>query len=163
MDHHGDHHGGDHGGDGGEHHGGGHGDRRGGHRSVPHTADLRIEAWGATREECLAQAVRGVCASFLDLGETTGVRVREVLVPGDSDEDLLVGLLEEVVYRLDTEGEVPVAADLAPAEGGLRVRLQMADAGAFPVTGAVPKAVTLHELDVTGGPWGWTCSVTLDV
>jgi hypothetical protein len=30
-----------------------------GPRTVPHTGVLRIEAWAATREECLAEAVRG--------------------------------------------------------------------------------------------------------
>jgi SHS2 domain-containing protein len=40
------------------------GQRIAGHRTVPHTADLRIEAWAATREECLAEAVRGLVGSF---------------------------------------------------------------------------------------------------
>jgi SHS2 domain-containing protein len=137
--------------------------RRAGHRSAPHTADLRVEAWGATREECLEQAVRGVCESFLDLTGVAGVRVREVLVRADRDEDLLVALLEEVVYRLDTEGEVPVDVELSPVDGGLRALLHVTDADSLPVTGAVPKAVTLHGLGIARGSGGWTCSVTLDV
>ncbi|MET7906524.1 archease [Streptomyces sp. NPDC005336] len=137
--------------------------RRAGYRGVPHTADLRVEAWAPTREECLAQAVRGVCESFLDLTGAAGVRRRDVVVRADRDEDVLLALLEEVVYWLDTEGEVPVDVELTPVTGGLRGGLQMADAGALPVTGAAPKAVTLHELAFTRGPEGWTCSVTLDV
>jgi SHS2 domain-containing protein len=31
---------------------------------MPHTADLRIEAWAPTREECLAEAVRSLVDSF---------------------------------------------------------------------------------------------------
>ncbi|GGT00893.1 hypothetical protein GCM10010254_21370 [Streptomyces chromofuscus] len=134
-----------------------------GHRSVPHTADLRVEAWAPTREECLTQAVRAVCESFVDLTAAAGVRRRDVVIRADRDEDVLVALLEEVVYWLDTEGEVPVGVELTPADGGLRCGLQMADAGALPVTGAAPKAVTLHELVFTRGPEGWRCSVTLDV
>ncbi|MGW5781645.1 archease [Streptomyces sp. NPDC003863] len=134
-----------------------------GYRGVPHTADLRVEAWAPTREECLVQAVRGVCASFVDLTGAVGVRRWEVEVRADRDEDVLVGLLDEVVYRLDTEGEVPVDVELAPADGGVRGVLRMADARSFPVTGAAPKAVTLHGLALTSGPDGWTCSVTLDV
>lgn len=137
--------------------------RRGGHRSVPHTADLRVEAWAPTREECLAQAVHGVCASFLDLTGAVGVRRRDVVVRADTDEDVLVALLEEIVYWLDTEDEVPVDVDLAPAADGLHVGLQMADAGTLPATGAVPKAVTLHDLSFGRGAQGWSCSVTLDV
>ncbi|MFF6772886.1 archease [Streptomyces sp. NPDC012637] len=136
---------------------------RGGYRGVPHTADLRVEAWAPTREECMAQAVRGVCASFLDLTGVTGGRRRDVVVRAERDEDILVALLDEVVYRLDTGGEVPVDVELAPADGGVRGVLWMADAGSLPVTGAAPKAVTLHGLAMTRRPDGWTCSVTLDV
>ncbi|MFD1659377.1 archease [Streptomyces caeni] len=130
---------------------------------MPHTADLRVEAWAPTREECLAQAVRGVCASFLDLTGAVGVRRRDAVVRGDRDEDVLVALLEEVVYWLDTEGEVPVDVELTPAADGLHIGLHMADAGALPATGAVPKAVTLHDLAFGRGAQGWSCSVTLDV
>ncbi|MFJ8849738.1 archease [Streptomyces sp. NPDC102437] len=136
---------------------------RGGYRGVPHTADLRVEAWAPTREECLAQAVRGVCASFLDLTGAVGVRRWDAVVRAERDEDVLVALLDEVVYRLDTEGEVPVDVELAPVDGGIQGVLWMADARSLPVTGAAPKAVTLHGLAMTGGPDGWTCSVTLDV
>lgn len=136
---------------------------RAGHRGVPHTADLRVEAWAPTREECMAQAVRGVCESFLDLTGAAGARTRDVVLRADSDEDLLAVLLEEVVFWLDTADEVPVDVELTPVTGGLRCALRMADAGSLPVTGAAPKAVTLHELAVTRGPEGWTCSATLDV
>ena len=37
-------------------------DRR--HRKVLHPADLHIEAWGPTREECMAEAARGMVGSF---------------------------------------------------------------------------------------------------
>ncbi|MER7466748.1 archease [Streptomyces sp. NPDC097981] len=135
----------------------------GGYRGIPHTADLRVEAWAPTREECLTQAVRGVCESFLDLAGAAGAHRREIVVQADREEDLLVGLLEEVVYWLDIEGEVPVDVELIPVDGGVRGVLRMADAGSLPVTGAAPKAVTLHGLALTRGPDGWTCSVTLDV
>ncbi|MEK2478637.1 MULTISPECIES: archease [Streptomyces] len=137
--------------------------RLGGHRDVPHTADLRVEAWGPTREVCLAQAVRGVCESFLDLAGAVGVRRRDVLVRGDTNEDVLVALLEEVIYWLDAHDEVPIEVELTAVHDGLQARLCMADIGSLPVTGAAPKAVTLHELAFDRGPDGWRCSVTLDV
>ncbi|MTE20336.1 archease [Streptomyces sp. TRM43335] len=140
---------------------------RGGHRGVPHTADVRVEAWAPTREECLAHAVRGVCKSFLDLSAADAgglaVRRREVEVRAGTDEDLLVALLDEVVYRLDVAGEAPVAVEPVPVPGGVRVVLRMVDADGLPATGAPPKAVTLHGLSFAGGPAGWRCSVTLDV
>lgn len=75
---------------------------------------------GPTREERLARAVRGVCASFLDLTGAVGVRRRDAVVRAERDEDVLVALLDEVVYRLDTEGDVPVDVEPAPVDGGIR-------------------------------------------
>ncbi|MFC5801005.1 archease [Streptomyces formicae] len=141
----------------------GHLARPGGHRSVPHTADLRVEAWAPTREDCLAHAVRGVAEAFADLGGAAVTRTRDVMIRAERDEELLVALLEEFVYWLDTAGEVPVDVEITPVRGGLQVGFQVADVDALPLIGAVPKAVTLHELAFARGPEGWRCSVTLDV
>lgn len=51
-----------------------------GHRSVPHTGDLRVEAWAPTREECIAEAVRGMVASFADLPADASCVARECVV-----------------------------------------------------------------------------------
>jgi SHS2 domain-containing protein len=142
-----------------------------GRRAVPHTADLRVEAWAPSREECLAQAVRGVVEAFADVAAAVdhappgALRTRQAVIRAErDDEDLLVALLEEVVYRLDADGEVPVdlRVDASPGEG-LRVDFTMAGADALPLVGAVPKAVTLHGLSFGPGPEGYACSVTLDV
>ncbi|MGW1178266.1 archease [Kitasatospora sp. NPDC002543] len=139
-----------------------------GHRSVPHTADLRVEAWAPTAEGCIGELVRAVVGGFADLADarTVGERVCTVLTA--SDPDLLAGVLEEVVYRMDADGELPVAVAVGPIEGldGARrveVRFTMADAATAALVGAVPKAVSLHDLDLSAGPDGWTCRVTVDV
>ncbi|MCM2577223.1 archease [Streptomyces meridianus] len=137
--------------------------RPAGHRSVPHTADLRIEAWGPTRERCFAEAVQAVTGTFVDLTDATGTTLRSTVIRADRDEDLLVALLEEIVYRLDTAGEVPVEVGLTAVPGGLEAAFHCAAVGSLPQTGAAPKAVTLHGLACDRGPEGWSCSVTLDV
>ncbi|MFF2548659.1 archease [Kitasatospora sp. NPDC058063] len=139
-----------------------------GHRSVPHTADLQVEAWAPTAEGCIGELVRAVVAGFADLGGARIVGERDCTVLAVSDPDLLAGVLEEVVYRMDADGELPVAVAIGPIEGldGARrvtVRFRMADAATATLVGAVPKAVTLHDLDLSAGPDGWTCRVTVDV
>ncbi|WP_326598986.1 archease [Streptomyces sp. NBC_01803] len=144
-------------------------ERRAGHRGVPHTADLRVEAWAPTREECLAEAVRGVVEAFVDVTGVVdgdaggGGQPWETVVRADDDEDLLTGLMDELVYRLDTAGEVPLDVRAEAVPGGVRAVWRTADVGALPLVGAVPKAVTLHGLAFGPGPDGWRCSVTLDV
>ncbi|TDC52510.1 archease [Micromonospora sp. KC207] len=135
-----------------------------GHRSVAHTADVRIEAWAPDREGCLAEAVPAMVETFAD---TTGAGAGTEAgfdVPAGTDEDLLVGVLDEVIFRLETEGVLPVTARVTgTGEGGLRVRWRVVAVDAVELVGAVPKAVALHGLRFGPGPDGWSCAVILDV
>jgi SHS2 domain-containing protein len=138
-------------------------DKTSGHRSVPHTADLRIEAWAPTREGAIRQAVLGTVASFLDTSSARPNHTLQRRLTADRDDDLLVGVLDEVIYVLDTAGEAPVDLDLNRTDGGIDVTFSMADASTLPQIGAVPKAVSLNELHFAQGHSGWRCSMTLDV
>lgn len=138
-------------------------DKTSGHRSVPHTADLRIEAWAPTRDGCIRQAVLGTIASFLDTSSARPNHTRVRRLTDDRDDDLLVAVLDEVIYLLDTTGEAPVDVDVDGADGGVDVTFAMADATTLPQIGAVPKAVSLNELRFSHGQKGWRCAVTLDV
>lgn len=130
---------------------------------MPHTADLRIEAWGSTREQCLGEAVLGMVESFVDLSGLRARTVRSVRLAESSDDDLLAALLEEVVFRLEVHGEVPVDVEVVATDGGLDVRLAVTGLDAVKVTGAAPKAVSWNELRLGRGPYGWSCTVTVDV
>ncbi|SBT41145.1 archease [Micromonospora auratinigra] len=135
-----------------------------GHRTVPHTADVRVEAWAADREGCLAEGVTALVATFVD---ATGVRPDGEAVfavpPGD-DADLLVGVLDEVIFRLETAGTLPLRGEVqATDDGGLRVRWWTTGTDRVELVGAVPKAVSLHELRFGPDGPGWSCAVTLDV
>jgi SHS2 domain-containing protein len=136
-----------------------------GHRLAAHTADVRVEAWAATREECLAEVVRGMVASFVEAPDepASSHQPRDLHLDGDTDEALLVSLLDEVIYLLDTTGQVPVEVTVAPSASGVAVALGMADVRSLTQVGAVPKAVSWHGLHLGHDETGWSCSVTLDV
>ncbi|MBV2155337.1 archease [Kitasatospora sp. SUK 42] len=139
-----------------------------GHRSVPHTADLRVEAWAPTAEGCIGELVHAVVGSFAELGGARIVGERACTVLAVSDPDLLAGVLEEVIYRMDADGELPAALALGPIRGldgarSIEVRFRMADAATAALVGAVPKAVSLQGLELAAGPDGWTCAATVDV
>ena len=88
-----------------------------GHRGVPHTADLRIEAWAPSRDGCIRQAVLGTVDSFLDVSSARPHRLLSRRSTAGSDDDLLVAVLEEVIFLLDTVGEAPVDVDLQGGGG----------------------------------------------
>ena len=138
-------------------------DNSSGHRTVPHTADLRIEAWAPTRDGCIRQAVLGAVESFLDTSTSGPPHTRRRHLAADRDDDLLVAVLDDVIYLLDTAGEAPVDLRLRSLDGAVDVEFAMVDATTLGQVGAVPKAVSLNELRLQQGEDRWRCSVTLDV
>ena len=134
-----------------------------GHRTVPHTADLRVEAWAPTRCGCIREAVRGTVESFLDLSSAHGARIRPRRLTAESDDELLVAVLDEVIYLLDTTGEAPVDLQLTDTDDGAEADFTMTDASTLPQVGAVPKAVSRNDLRLSRDRHGWRCLVTLDV
>ena len=136
---------------------------------MPHTADLRIEAWAGTREKCVAEAVRGLVESFADIRSARERHVSEHLVErhltGGTDADLVAAAIEEVIYGLDADGEIPVAANARYADdGGIDLALHVISLGEVEITGAAPKAASLSGLRCGREPSGrWSCAVTIDV
>lgn len=134
-----------------------------GHRTVPHTADLRIEAWAATLEQCIAEAVQAMVCAFADSTSAVPTAFREFVVPAGEAQEQLVTVLDEVIYRMDSDNEVPRAVEVRRRGSELRVLLAMADISRMAIIGAAPKAVSLHQLSFGRDDTGWHCTVTLDV
>jgi SHS2 domain-containing protein len=135
-----------------------------GYRTVPHTADVRIEAWAPTREQCLAEAIRALVAVFAHLTGDEPTESMEFTVEAGADEDMLAAVLDEVIYRLDTTGQLPVDARVRTVDGDMRVQLLMTDVDRVDIVGAAPKAVSFHDLRFAPDDGGaWSCGVTLDV
>ncbi|GAA3370758.1 archease [Streptomyces sannanensis] len=143
-----------------------------GHRSVPHTGDLAVEAWAPTREECIAEAVQGMVRSFADIPDPAAGTPRDGEVTADTDAQLLAAVLEDVIYRMDTAGELPADVSVRPTPDGVHVRYTMTGTETVTQIGAVPKAVALHGLRLAQEPQEsrdpltpreWVCHVTLDV
>ncbi|GAA4831566.1 archease [Saccharopolyspora rosea] len=134
-----------------------------GHRLLPHTADVRFEAWAPTREECLAEAAAALVAGFADVTGVAARTTRTARLPGATDEDVLLALLDEIVYLLDTEDAVPLRAEVTGAAGDASVRLDLAPLDRVEVIGAAPKAVSLHDLRFERATGGWWCTATVDV
>lgn len=134
---------------------------------MPHTADLRIEAWGGSFHECVEQALRGLVGSVAEVSGAGATRTAECELTGVSPADLLASAVEEVIYILDTAGEVPVSVQVRPAgqpAAGLILTLELASASAAEFVGAVPKAVSFHGLACQPDASGrWSAAMTVDV
>jgi len=135
------------------------------HRKALHPADLRIEAWGPTREECLAEAVRGLVDSFAIVTDRPPHARAERHMTALTDEDLLLAVIDEVLRWLDADGEIPLSVVVRPApDGGIIMFLVLVRAADAEIIGAVPKAASPHGLRCSPDLAGrWTCVVTIDM
>lgn len=136
--------------------------RDSGHRLEPHTADVVLCAWSPTEAGCLAQAVEGLTASFAEAATSPSAGTRVLQVRAATAPERLVAVLEEVLFLLDTEGVVPVAARIEPVTGPqVRGELSVVALAATVPIGSVPKGIVLLCQDRTGGQW--RCRVVVDV
>lgn len=136
-----------------------------GYRLLPHTADLVLAAAGPTREGCLEQAVRGLVASFAETVPATRAAetVMCVLHP-DSDGDLLVQALEEVLYLADARGLVPVAVTVrSQDQGEVTMELGVVPLSRVTAVGQAPKGISRHALSFNAADDGWRCRAIIDV
>ncbi len=130
-----------------------------GHRAIGHTADVRIESWGPSRDAALAEAVTALAASYARW-PAGAVPVKVVVeMAAGSDEELLVAVLDEAVFLADARGLVAVAARVA---GGVAT-FACLPASTVDVVGACPKGVAWNDLVCAATDDGWRCAATIDV
>jgi len=105
---------------------------------------------GEDRAACLAEAMAALVEVFAKVhDDAPAQRVMPLAAPASGDVDVLVALLEEVIYVAEVFGAVPVRFHLAEAEdGGVAGDMVVVDAGDVELIGPVPKAVSYHHLDM---------------
>jgi SHS2 domain-containing protein len=84
-----------------------------GHRFFEHTADLGLEAWGASLGELLEEVVAGLCELIADVSTITPSETRPLSVEAEDREELLVSLANEVLFYLDSEAFLSVGVRLS--------------------------------------------------
>ena len=149
-----------------------------------HTADLGIHVRAATPSELFADAAYGLtaalCANPDAIGATTSV---EVQIHSETVEDLLYDWLDEILFRFDAEhfllaqceslhltGDFASAADTEPADCVSTttysltaiLRGERFDASKHQIDREV-KAITYHQLTVSGQVDQWTAKYVVDL
>lgn len=135
-----------------------------GHRFVPHTADVTIEAWGPTPGRCLEEAVKALVAIFAERNSRAEPRTRRFDVDAVNEEAVLVAVLEEIIFLVDTDGLLPVDVHVEYVDAhGARGTFAVLPVDDIAQTGSVPKAVSWRDLEMAPFPAGWRCRATIDV
>lgn len=131
---------------------------------VPHTADVILEAWAPDLPSCCEEAVAALVSTYARVRFRRAGERHEVHVAPGGDEALLLGVLEEVIFVLDTASDVPVGASVCRAsDGGLDVAVVSVVRSGVEAAGSVPKAVSRSELRVDSTSDGVACRFLVDV
>lgn len=135
-----------------------------GWKLLEHTADIRMEVWGASLEELFANAADGL-TSLLSAGqEPTAEVVLEVAVEGDDHEQLLVNFLREILFHNQVRGFVPARCEITFPE---RTKLEAKLHGRYAGVGEARldeeiKGVTYHDLHIREQD-GYSVRIVFDV
>ncbi|MDH3227815.1 MAG: archease [Thermoleophilia bacterium] len=135
-----------------------------GHRALPHTADVILEAWGPNLPTCFEEAVAALVELCVDAVHARIVERRLVRIPAAPASELLLNLLDEVIFALDIGTNVAVSAEIAARDdGALDMRLQLAARGSVAPTGPAPKGVSRSHLRLDQEAERVHCSFLIDV
>ena len=70
---------------------------------IEHTADIGIAAYGNDLKKAFANAAYGLFSLMVDLKDVSDTLCREVKITAESQEDLLVAWLNELLYIFEVE------------------------------------------------------------
>ncbi len=135
-----------------------------GHRALPHTADVIVEAWGPDLAACCEEAVAALLELCIDWTSAPVQRhIGFAVAPGPRD-TMLLDLLDELVFVLDTEPAVPAGVAVrSRTGGGLDVQLTLVERDRVEFVGSAPKAVSRSDLVVEEAGGAARCSFLVDV
>jgi SHS2 domain-containing protein len=78
--------------------------------------------------------------------------------------ELLVRVLEDVIYLLEVRQVVPIGAAFSGTpDRGLQGEYRVVSAALGRPIGSIPKAITRHRLRFDHDDHAWRCAVTVDV
>lgn len=128
-----------------------------------HAGDLRIEAWAASREACIAEAVDALVDSFLGPSRPAASARSSFEVAGDTDTEMLKAVLRQVIVGLREREQVPVATAVAATGQGLQVACRIISAASVLPASAIPKSVSGRGALCQQFASGWWCTARIDL
>jgi SHS2 domain-containing protein len=115
----------------------------------------------------MAEAVQALVETFADIGEAVPDDSVAFALVEETDEAVLMAVLDEVIYQVETHGRVAVDVSVdertGATKGQVEVRLATVPVEGVDRVGAVPKAVALHGLRFGREAGMWRAHVVVDV
>lgn len=131
---------------------------------LAHTADTGFRAYAPDLNGVLEESCRALVAVAMDASRAAAVEWRTLEAAGATLEDLLVNLLNEVLWLLDGGRWAPAVVEVRAGEGRAAARLggEPRDDLRHPPR-IVVKAATYHQIRIGPSGGGWSAEVYLDI
>ncbi len=140
---------------------------------LPHTADLKIRVYGATREQLFAHAVIGMFQVIHPKIPACRIEnerivcdslpiIHEIEVRSFDEVSLLVDFLSEVLYLSDVHNEAYLAAEVHEMSNTY-VRATLHGIGITGFEVVEVKAVTYHEMEIKQLDGMWQADIVFDI
>ncbi len=139
------------------------------YKYLDHTADIKFQAYGKTREEVFENAALAMFNVIIDTERVSGDATKEIFLKSSDLESLLVDWLSELLYLFEVD-------EIVFRE--FRVEKIREEKGEYSITAQalgkkyylenLPfkteiKAVTYNQLEITKGADGWKAQVVVDI
>jgi SHS2 domain-containing protein len=138
---------------------------KGRYKVVEHTADIGIETESETLAELFALSACAMFDLMIDLADVRPTQKADVSLHADSQEELLVTWLNELVFRAEISGMFFSKFEVDSVdEGSLKAAAwgEPYDEDRHTIDHSI-KAATYHELEVSQSDRGWSARVIFDV
>jgi SHS2 domain-containing protein len=140
---------------------------------IPHTADIQIRVYGATKKELFAHALVGMFQVLEPKAPTCSVHdgrivcpslpiTREIVLTASDEESLLVDFLSEAVYLSDVHNEAYLDVTIhSLTTTAIKATLHGISIEGFEVVEV--KAVTYHNLAIKKINDVWQTDIVFDI
>ena len=138
------------------------------YKLLNHTADVRLLAWGKTRKELFANAVKAMFDLMVEIPDNKKINPLEektVKITGNDLEDTLINFLRETLYLFNGNGWLVIGCEpLELTAKSIVARLlgQPYKRLNNPLKTEI-KAVTYHGLSIDKSSKSWQAKVVFDV
>ncbi|AKB52727.1 Archease [Methanosarcina barkeri str. Wiesmoor] len=136
---------------------------------LDHTADIKFQAYGKTREEVFENAALAMFNVIIDTKKISGDTAREIFLKSPDLESLLVDWLSELLYLFEVDEIVfrEFRVDNIREENGeysitAQALGEKYDLKSLPFETEI-KAVTYNQLEITKTADGWKAQVVVDI
>ena len=134
---------------------------------LPHTADVKFQAWGKTIEEVFENSANALFASLTNKKVKLKKKM-SIRAEGNDLEGLMYNFLEEFLFLLDSENFIPGKIEevkLDRENFKIVAKASGDDANSKENDYEIShiKAITYSEMEITHLPDRWVAQVVLDV